>query len=407
MVRAQLTHIPFDYLVRPYSMSLADYFVRASELQTHSAPSTSASTLAASSSLDRMSLMTLYFSDEVDEHGTFAEIGNMIDGIVQPEFASPFDLFGVSTIEVAEEIQTAPTLEFSKDDIVVDDLFEGTVSPYLSVSCDITLSTPSSPTSQIFDIDDEIAQLDSDEDSSSTVDSGEWEIQKQLSLGFLSVVKYPEWLANVVSISKKDEKSKSPSSFRFFERIRRFRLRLNPKKCTFGVTSRKLLGYMVNERGMEADLDKIRVILDMPTSMSEREIRDFLSRLQYIHRFIARLTDICIALGCMLAQLDGSGKERVIYYLNKDVAAMTSLLGWRMYFDGTANHFGYEIGVLLISPHGDHILRSNQFVDALATLTSMIDIPINTFVRPLLIESRLVPAYCCLIHETELDDGLP
>ena len=49
----------------------------------------------------------------------------------------------------------------------------------------------------------------------------------------------------------------------------------------------------------------------------------------------------------------------------------------------------------------------NQFVDALATLTSMIDIPINTFVRPLLIESRLVPAYCCLIHETELDDGLP
>ena len=37
---------------------------------------------------------------------------------------------------------------------------------------------------------------------------------------------------------------------RFFERIRQFRLRLNPKKCTFGVTSRKLLGYMVNERGI-------------------------------------------------------------------------------------------------------------------------------------------------------------
>ena len=35
-MRAQLTHIPFDYPVRPYSMSLADYFVRASELQTHS-----------------------------------------------------------------------------------------------------------------------------------------------------------------------------------------------------------------------------------------------------------------------------------------------------------------------------------------------------------------------------------
>ena len=37
---------------------------------------------------------------------------------------------------------------------------------------------------------------------------------------------------------------------------------------------------------------------------------------------------------------------------------MTSLLGWRNYFDGTTNHSGYEIGVLLISPHGDHIPKS-------------------------------------------------
>ena len=42
----------------------------------------------------------------------------------------------------------------------------------------------------------------------------------------------------------------------------------------------------------------------------------------------------------------------------KDIIAVTSLLGWCMYFDGVANHSGYRIGVLLISPHGDHILRS-------------------------------------------------
>ena len=97
-----------------------------------------------------MSLMTLYFPDEVDEHGTFAKIRDMVDGvvphdgyidemlamsmsqinrIVQPEFASPFDLFEVSAIEVAEEIQTASAMEFSEDDIVVDDLFESTIGP--------------------------------------------------------------------------------------------------------------------------------------------------------------------------------------------------------------------------------------------------------------------------------------
>ena len=79
---------------------------------------------------------------------------------------------------------------------------------------------------------------------------------------------------------------------RFFERIRQFRLILNPKKCTFGVTSGKLLGYMVSERGIEVDPDKIRVILDMLASRTEREIRGFLGRLQYISRFITRLIDI-------------------------------------------------------------------------------------------------------------------
>ena len=49
----------------------------------------------------------------------------------------------------------------------------------------------------------------------------------------------------------------------------------------------------------------------------------------------------------------------------------------------------------------------NQFVDILVTLASMIDIPADTIIHSLLIESRFVPAYCCLIDETELDDGLP
>ena len=80
--------------------------------------------------------MTLYFPDEVDEQGTFVEIGDIVDGIVpydefidemlaislsqieeivQPELASPFDLFGVSVIEIAEEILTTPALESTED----------------------------------------------------------------------------------------------------------------------------------------------------------------------------------------------------------------------------------------------------------------------------------------------------
>ena len=79
---------------------------------------------------------------------------------------------------------------------------------------------------------------------------------------------------------------------RFFERIQKFRLRLNPKKCTFGVTIRKLLGHMVSERGIEIDPDKIKAILDMLVPRTKKEIRGFLGKLQYISRFIARLIDM-------------------------------------------------------------------------------------------------------------------
>ena len=43
------------------------------------------------------------------------------------------------------------------------------------------------------------------------------------------------------------------------------------QKCTFGVTFGKLLGYMVSERGIEADPDKIEAILDIPALRIERE----------------------------------------------------------------------------------------------------------------------------------------
>ena len=43
---------------------------------------------------------------------------------------------------------------------------------------------------------------------------------------------------------------------------------------------------------------------------------------------------------------------------DKEFIAMTSLSGWHMYFDGAVNQLRFGIGVLLISPQGDHISRS-------------------------------------------------
>ena len=46
--------------------------------------------------------------------------------------------------------------------------------------------------------------------------------------------------------------------------LKEYNMKLNPTKCVFGVLAEKFLGFVVNNRGIEANPDKIRVMLDMP-----------------------------------------------------------------------------------------------------------------------------------------------
>ena len=73
---------------------------------------------------------------------------------------------------------------------------------------------------------------------------------------------------------------------KLFERLRKFQLKLNPAKCTFKVTSEKLLGFMVNKKGIEIDPDKVRAVQDLPPPRTQKEVRSFMGRLNYIARFI-------------------------------------------------------------------------------------------------------------------------
>ncbi|PKI71932.1 hypothetical protein CRG98_007700 [Punica granatum] len=80
---------------------------------------------------------------------------------------------------------------------------------------------------------------------------------------------------------------------RLFKRLKKYKLRLNPTKCTFGAKSEKLLGFVVSEQGIEVDPDKLKAIRELPLPSTVREVRSFLERLNYIARFIANLTDKC------------------------------------------------------------------------------------------------------------------
>ena len=77
-------------------------------------------------------------------------------------------------------------------------------------------------------------------------------------------------------VKSKDTGSHTINLRKFFERIKEYRLRLNPQKCTFGVTTKKLLNFLVIDKGIEVDPSKIKAILEMPPPKSEKEIRGFL-----------------------------------------------------------------------------------------------------------------------------------
>ena len=60
-----------------------------------------------------------------------------------------------------------------------------------------------------------------------------------------------------------------------FNTFRRYNMKLNPSKCAFGVALGKFLGFMVSHRGIEANPEKIKSILDMKPSQNIKEIQSF------------------------------------------------------------------------------------------------------------------------------------
>ena len=50
-------------------------------------------------------------------------------------------------------------------------------------------------------------------------------------------------------------------------------MRLNPTECPFGVASSKLLGFMVHNRGIEANLEKIQALLEMKTPTKVKDVQ--------------------------------------------------------------------------------------------------------------------------------------
>ena len=76
-----------------------------------------------------------------------------------------------------------------------------------------------------------------------------------------------------------------------FDILRKYGMKLNPLKCAFGVSAGKFLGFMVTQRGIEANPLQLKAILQSPTPRSKKEVQQLTGRLAALGRFISRFTD--------------------------------------------------------------------------------------------------------------------
>jgi hypothetical protein len=74
-----------------------------------------------------------------------------------------------------------------------------------------------------------------------------------------------------------------------FASLREYRWKLNLNKCVFGVPSGKLLGFIISQRGIEANPEKISAITSMKAPTSIKDVQKLTGCLAALNRFISRL----------------------------------------------------------------------------------------------------------------------
>ena len=78
-----------------------------------------------------------------------------------------------------------------------------------------------------------------------------------------------------------------------FQILKRYNMKLNPAKCAFRVSVGKFLGFIVNNRGIEANPDKIKAVLNMLPPSNIKEVQSLTGRMAALSCFVSKASDKC------------------------------------------------------------------------------------------------------------------
>ena len=103
-----------------------------------------------------------------------------------------------------------------------------------------------------------------------------------------------EVYVNNMLIKSKEEKDHLDDLKEMFNTLRQYSMKLNSSKCAFEVSSGKFLELMMSQRGIEANLKKVRAILEMSSPKMVKEVQSLTRRVATLNKFISKATDKCL-----------------------------------------------------------------------------------------------------------------
>lgn len=96
---------------------------------------------------------------------------------------------------------------------------------------------------------------------------------------------------NDMLVMSKEEGSHLDDLKEIFETLRQYKMKLNPTKYTFIVSSGKFLGFMVSQRGIEANSKKVKAILEMSSPKIVKEVQKLTGRVATLNKFVFKATN--------------------------------------------------------------------------------------------------------------------
>jgi dsDNA-binding SOS-regulon protein len=111
-----------------------------------------------------------------------------------------------------------------------------------------------------------------------------------------------------VVITTRNEESLISDLAETFDNLNKYKLKLklklNPTKCSFGVSAGQLLGFLVSARGIEVNPEKIQAILTMGKPTKLHDVQKLAGRVAALSRFVARLGEKALPFYALMKKSD-------------------------------------------------------------------------------------------------------